>query len=171
MNHSKLRKTTNTKNKWKTNSRSYFDPIKDLFSLYRICQFFYFNIYSNWLISNWNEFYQICISISNDTHSFRWVSSWYIHANKNKESKFDNYICVPIIHKVKSRKLRRHFIINLIKKKQSLHLAMTHHHKWQFSGEMLPYSSVRLYILLALSNQETILNVSWKQVEIIVYVH
>ena len=130
MNHSKLRKTTNTKNKGKTNSRSYFDPIKDLFSLYRICQFFYFNTSSNylkWILSNFIHFYQICINISNDTHTFRWVSSWYIHGNKNKESKFDNYICVPIIHKVESRKLRRHFTINLIKKRQSLYLAMTHH--------------------------------------------
>ena len=130
------------------------------------------NFHLKCILSNFIHFYQICINISNDTHTFRWVSSWYIHGNKNKESKFDNYICVPIIHKVESRKLRRHFTINLIKKRQSLYLAMTHHHKWQFSGEMLPYSNVRLYILLALSNHETILNVSWKQVEIIiVYVH
>ena len=39
MNHSKLRKTTNTKNKRKTNSRSYFDPIKDLFTYIEFVNF------------------------------------------------------------------------------------------------------------------------------------
>ena len=42
--------------------------------------------------------------------------SCYVHANENKESKFNNFVCVQIIHEVQSRKLRRHSIIGLITK-------------------------------------------------------